>query len=599
MVGRGRDEPLGARARGRRDAVRGRSGGSGARRAARRCARDDVHREPGAPADAAGDVQDRRRAAPVRDPRRRPRRRRPRALDLRRPLRHLRGAADRLRDSRRRLGAGGAGHGRARLHDDHRDPCPVPPLLRRVPHLARDQRHRGALRRRPARARRRRARRRREDAGALARPSEPARLGPEPRRLLPGARSIEPVLRGGAAAARGGDAPLRRAHRPQLPAVRVPRPSRGGACGRRDGLGDLDDRGRRAEAQRGGRARRARHGAPVPAILGPPPRGRPAVLDSRDCGARPHEGLRRGRRAAVRRRRHGAPRGGPAAAHGHRRPLRARVEGVHPGDGACRLRRARRRGDARRRARAPRPRRPPAPALHRRHRGRRLGHESRLRPRVADRAARDRVPVLRARLRRHGRREQELGEDHRRRGRPVRPGVLRVRLEEVGRRHGLASALRRRPDRGAVPHRGGRLRRVPSVLAPRARRRARARAGRRDVPSLESVRLRDVEAPAAAGAGADHREGARLLRRRREAGGARRRHAGPREHCPPDVFLRAQRRPARRRCDRGDQAHDREDVPPQGRRDRAAQLRRRRRRPRRAREDRTGAAERHAALRAP
>ena len=63
---------------------------------------DDVHRQPGPAADAAGHVQDRRRAAAVRLPRRGPRRGRACALDLRRPLRRLRGPADRLRHSRRR-----------------------------------------------------------------------------------------------------------------------------------------------------------------------------------------------------------------------------------------------------------------------------------------------------------------------------------------------------------------------------------------------------------------------------------------------------------------------------------------------------------------
>ena len=45
------------------------------------------------------------------------------------------------------------------------------------------------------------------------------------------------------------------------------------------------------------------------------------------------------------------------------------------------------------------------------------------------------VGVLRPRRRRHGRRQQELDQDHRPGNRPLRAGLLRLRLEEVGRDH--------------------------------------------------------------------------------------------------------------------------------------------------------------------
>ena len=51
-------------------------------------------------------------------------------------------------------------------------------------------------------------------------------------------------------------------------------------------------------------------------------------------------------------------------------------------------------------------------------------------------------PLLRPGLRRHGRGEPGLGQDHRRRHRSLRPGLLRLRLEEVGRHDRLAPALR-------------------------------------------------------------------------------------------------------------------------------------------------------------
>ena len=50
--------------------------------------------------------------------------------------------------------------------------------------------------------------------------------------------------------------------------------------------------------------------------------------------------------------------------------------------------------------------------------------------------------VLRPGRRRHGGRQQELHQDHRRGHRQLRPGLLRLRLEEVRRDHHLAPALR-------------------------------------------------------------------------------------------------------------------------------------------------------------
>ncbi len=77
--------------------------------------------------------------------------------------------------------------------------------------------------------------------------------------------------------------------------------------------------------------------------------------------------------------------------------------------------------------------------------------------------------VLRARLGRHGRRQQGVGQDHRREHRPVRPGLLRLRLQEVGLGHRVAPALRARADPLDLPHRRRRLRRLPPVRAARAR----------------------------------------------------------------------------------------------------------------------------------
>ena len=108
--------------------------------------------------------------------------------------------------------------------------------------------------------------------------------------------------------------------------------------------------------------------------------------------------------------------------------------------------------------------------------------------------------VLRPRLGRHGRREQEHHQDPRLRGGPARPGLLRLRLEEVGLADRLAPALRpaarsarrtsssrasfvgchqfghARPRRGARPGRPGRD--AAAQLPPRRRTRCGTRCPR-------------------------------------------------------------------------------------------------------------------------
>ena len=59
--------------------------------------------------------------------------------------------------------------------------------------------------------------------------------------------------------------------------------------------------------------------------------------------------------------------------------------------------------------------------------------------------------VLRDGFGRDRRRQQVLRQDHQREHRPVRAGVLRLRLQEGGLRHGLAPALRPQPDPLHVP----------------------------------------------------------------------------------------------------------------------------------------------------
>ena len=120
----------------------------------------------------------------------------------------------------------------------------------------------------------------------------------------------------------------------------------------------------------------------------------------------------------------------------HRRPLRAVVEGVHarawsPGVFA--------------ELAGERPRRRFTIGINDDVSGTSLPYDADAGHRAAGHGARG---LLRPRLGRHRRREQEHDQDPRRRGGPARPGLLRLRLEEVGLADGLAPALRARSRSG-------------------------------------------------------------------------------------------------------------------------------------------------------
>ena len=129
------------------------------------------------------------------------------------------------------------------------------------------------------------------------------------------------------------------------------------------------------------------------------------------------------------------------------------------------------------------------------------------------RAARDGARgLLRPRLGRHGRREQEHDQDPRRRRGPARAGLLRLRLEEVRLADRLAPALRAAADPRALPRAAGELRRLPPVRAARPGRRARPRGARRDAAAqLPAPAGRGVGRAVAPGAGADPRQAASTL----------------------------------------------------------------------------------------
>ena len=101
------------------------------------------------------------------------------------------------------------------------NPRSLPPLLRRVPDLARSEQDRGAHRRRRQGNDRHAARRGRRDRALN--PTGPSCGAAEPGRLLPGPRGLQPVLRSGARGRRGRDGQVRRDHRAAIPPLRLRR----------------------------------------------------------------------------------------------------------------------------------------------------------------------------------------------------------------------------------------------------------------------------------------------------------------------------------------------------------------------------------------
>ena len=251
LVGGREAEPVGQGPGRRRDAVRSGCRRRAPRRAPERRSCDNVHGEPGAPPDDPEHVQDRRRADPGRDPRRGPHRRNACPLDLRRPQRCHARTDDRLGDARGRLGPGGA-RPRARGARRHvPGPDPVPPLLRRLPNLARDQQDRDArARRHPGPGPRRRRARLPRPGHDTRRPCGP-RHRPEPGRLLPGPRGLQPVLPRRSRHRRAGDGRARHTDGPAVRARRLPRRPGRGPRRHRHGLGDGCGRGDRRRPCRG------------------------------------------------------------------------------------------------------------------------------------------------------------------------------------------------------------------------------------------------------------------------------------------------------------------------------------------------------------
>ena len=213
------------------------------------------------------------------------------------------------------------------------------------------------------------------------------------------------------------------------------------------------------------------------------------------------------------------------AAPDDRRALRAVEQGVHPGDG----RRGLHRGG---------PEGAPAPVRgrHRRRRDEQL-------PRGPHGLPGRHLPcsggLLRPRLGRHGRRQQEHRHHRRRCHGPQRAGVLRLRLEEVRLGHREPPALRRGADHQHLPDQRGHVRRRPPVGADgEAQRPGCGRPRRPRAAQLAASCRRGLGPPAQRGPAAGAGQGPRPVDHRRHRRGPQGRHRRAHQHRHAGVLLR-------------------------------------------------------------
>ncbi len=101
---------------------------------------------------------------------------------------------------------------------------------------------------------------------------------------------------------------------------------------------------------------------------------------------------------------------------------------------------------------------------------------------------RRRLHLLWPRRRRHGGREQELDQDHRRADAVLHAGILRLRLEEIRIAHDVAPPFRAAADSIGVPGAACPIHRLPPVPVRRAHRHAARGDRRRGVPAQQPLR---------------------------------------------------------------------------------------------------------------
>ena len=392
---------------------------------------------------------------------------------------------------------------------DARGAHPVPALLRRLPHLARDQQDRAARRRRHAGDDRRRPGPRAPRA-ARSSPDHPVhpRHGAEPGRLLPGPRDGQPVLPG----LPGDRRSARWTASPRSPAAQYRLFDYVGAPGRRarhraDGLRRRDRRARpsttlAARAKRSASSRCVCTGRSRRGSCSPPCRRRVraiAVLDRTKEPGATGEPLYLDVVTAL------AEAQGDGRLRGPRRPrvIGGRyglvLQGVHARHGQGGLRRARR-GAA-------------EEPLHGRHRRRRHPHQPRPTTRVLDIEPRDVVRAVFYGLGADGtvgankNSIKIIGEDTAN----YAQGYFVYDSKKSGSRDRLAPALRPEADPLDVPDHAGELRRLPPVRLSGAVRRARAGGAGRDVPAEQPARRRTRSGSSCRGGpGADHRQAAAM-----------------------------------------------------------------------------------------
>ena len=155
-------------------------------------------------------------------------------------------------------------------------------------------------------------------------------------------------------------------------------------------------------------------------------------------------------------------------------------------------------------------------------------------------------PVLRPGRGRHGRRQQELHQDHRRGDRQLRPGLLRLRLEEVRRDHHLPPALRPPADPARLPDHA-RPTSSPATSPASSRSTtcsSHAAQGATFLLNTPHSAETGLGHPAPGSPGSHHREEAQVLRDRRLRGGQEHRHGRAHQHHHADLLLRHLRRAA-------------------------------------------------------
>ena len=206
--------------------------------------------------------------------------------------------------------------------------------------------------------------------------------------------------------------------------------------------------------------------------------------------------------------------------------LRTVLEGVHARHG--------RRGVRRTRSRAA------APPIHRRYRRRRLRYQRRLRPVVRHRVTRHGPgDLLRAGFGRNGQREQEHDQDPGVRRRAARPGILRLRLEEIGFADRVASTLRAGSHPRPLPRDWSQFRWLPPVPVSRQSRRAGSGCPGRDAAAeLSAACCEGLGRSAPAGSGTDPGQADHAVHRRRRPDRSRGRAGRADQHRFADMLLR-------------------------------------------------------------